>query len=440
MASVSPHPFSLLVKPAGADCNLNCGYCFYLTKAGLYPEVTQPRMSIATVERMLRAYYAIPMPVYAFGWQGGEPTLMGTDFFREVFALQRALTPRGSTTTNGLQTNGTLLTPEWAQLLREHDVLVGISIDGPAELHNRRRRWADRNGAAISGIEGDTHARVAAAVRLLREERVAHNALTVVGAHNVHAPNEIYDYLRSLRIRHMQFIPLVEWDGAAAVVPERGASLTDYSVSGDAWGRFLTAIFDRWFPRDVRRVSIRHHDSILELLVHGHYNVCTMGDACGGHLVVEHNGDIYPCDFYVERDLRLGSIGTDGGFETHDGFATEGGRGTKGGFATHGAEVEPDRNNPFVAALSSPVSRTFAAQKAHRNSACATCAYRRLCGGDCPKMRAPSSDGTSPDGRGLSALCSGWTAFYDHTLNDFLRLSRSVTDHPRVGARELMNG
>ena len=228
-----PSPFSLLIKPAGADCNLNCGYCFYLKKAELYPATGDrpgpPRMSLETLEATLRAYFATPQPVYSFAWQGGEPTLMGIDFFREAFAMQKRMAPAGAEISNGLQTNGTLLTETWARLFREHNVLVGLSIDGPEELHNARRRWADRAGHPIAGAAGNTHARVETAARLLREERVQYNALTVVGRHNEQYPVEIYDYLRSLKIRHMQFIPLVEWEepgntGEPANTEETGAT------------------------------------------------------------------------------------------------------------------------------------------------------------------------------------------------------------------------
>jgi uncharacterized protein len=384
-------PFSLLIKPAGADCNLHCGYCFYLAKGGLYPETRRPRMSLETLEEVFRQFFAVPMGQYSFGWQGGEPTLMGVDFFREALAMQRRMAPPGAVVSNGLQTNGTLLTAEWAQLLRENNVLVGLSIDGPAEIHDRYRRWADRDGAPVAGAAGGTHRRVEETARLLREEKVSCNALTVVGRHNEDRPVEVYDYLRSLRIRHMQFIPLMEWERAAA-----GPEPSQFSVSAAGWGRFLNGIFDRWFPRDVRRVSIRHHDSIMELLVNGRYNVCTMSDRCGGHIVVEHNGDLYPCDFYVEPDLLLGSI--------------------------HERDDETG-STALGRAVISPTYRAFIEQKARRDARCEECRYRRLCGGDCPKLRVPMDDG-----RGRSALCDGWISFYDHALADLERLSRSVAE------------
>lgn len=380
-------PFSLLIKPAGADCNLHCGYCFYLSRAGLYPDTARPRMSLETLERLYAAYFALSLPVYSFGWQGGEPTRMGLDFFSEALAMQRRMAPRGATVTNGLQTNGTLLTPAWARLLREHQVLVGLSIDGPDELHNGLRRFADGGGQALAGRAGDTADSVSAAARLLRAEKVACNALTVVGPHNVHAPLEVYDHLRGLGFRHMQFIPLLE---------------EGYSLRAQDWGRFLIAIFRRWFPRDVRRVSIRHHDSLLEYLVSGRYNVCTMGHSCGGHLVIEHNGDIYPCDFYVDADLRLGNV--------HAGSAVAAGGGV----------------NPLVAALEDPRNRAFMARKATPAPECANCRYRELCNGDCPRLWR--SDADTPGAAPRSALCAGWTAFFDDAIGDLVRLSRSAAE------------
>jgi uncharacterized protein len=400
-------PFSLLVKPAGADCNLHCGYCFYLAKAGLYPEHSRPRMALETAEAMLRSYFSLPLPEYSFGWQGGEPTLMGVDFFREVFEMQRRLAPRGARVTNGFQTNGVLLTAEWAELFREYDVLVGLSIDGPADLHNAHRRWA-RGGEQIAGSAGDTHARVEESARLLRRERVAFNALTVVGRHNEHAAVEVYEYLKSLRIRHMQFIPLVEWaEGRDASCRRR---LHEASVTPEGWGAFLNAIFDRWFPKDVRRVSVRHHDSLLELLVAGRHNVCTTSGVCGGHLVVEHTGDVYPCDFYVDPELRLGNV--------------------------H-ASADRGSSNAFVTALGSNTHRAFIRRKGDTHADCGVCRYRGLCHGDCPRLRPGNR------ARGRSQLCEGWKTYYDHTLPTFRRLARSVADQhgvdvamPRAGHAE----
>jgi len=332
-------------------------------------------MSLDTAERMLREYFATPQTVYSFGWQGGEPTLMGLDFFRQVFAMQKRLAPAGSTIANGLQTNGTLLTAEWGPLLREYNVLVGLSIDGPEEIHDRYRVYAgDRRRG--------TYRQVAETVRLLREEKVAFNALTVVGSHNQDRPVEIYEHLRSLRIRHHQYIPLVEWDDHD---PTRGAR--DFAVTPEGWGRFLNGIFDRWYPRDVRRVSVRHFDSVLELLIHGRYNACTLSGACGSHLVVEHGGDIYPCDFYVEPELRLGSV--------HD----------------------TGEGSVFERLRDSAIHRRFVRRKADWHEECARCEYLWLCGGDCPKFR-PRDD--------RSYLCSGWRDFYDYTLERFKAISRAV--------------
>jgi uncharacterized protein len=463
--SVMSPPFTLLIKPAGADCNLNCGYCFYLKKAELYPPSDDrpgpPRMDLETVEATLSAYFQTPQPVYSFAWQGGEPTLMGVDFFRDVFAMQRRMAPRGAEISNGLQTNGTLLTESWARLFREYNVLVGLSIDGPEALHNARRRWADREGYAIPGTTGDTHARVEAAARLLREERVQYNALTVVGRHNEAYPVEIYEYLRSLKIRHMQFIPLIEWEATRAGAANKTPVPSAVSVTPEGWGNFLNAIFDRWFPRDVRRVSIRHHDSIMELLIRGQYNVCTMSGACGGHFVVEHTGDIYPCDFFVEPELLLGNVHRRQNARAADGAAAadRSGVADEVRLAARAGAAEPvSDDNPFRAALGDPRHRAFVRRKARWAPECETCRYRWLCGGDCPKMRPPVSLGAAaPPVRGsgnirgggdvpgphdgISALCAEWVAFYDHTLADFERLSRAVapevTGQPPVLSRDL---
>ncbi len=412
---MSATPFSLLVKPAGADCNMRCDYCFYLPKASLYPGDERSRMSLHTVEAMLRAYFATPQEVYAFGWQGGEPTLMGLDFFREVFAMQRRLAPPGARISNGLQTNGTLLSAEWAQTLREHDVLVGLSIDGSRHIHDRYRVWADRDGPSAG-----THRYVEATARMLREEKVAFNALTVVGRHNQERAVEVYEYLRALKIRHMQFIPLVEWENVSGAdlyePPETPLRLSPFSVTGEGWARFLTAILERWFPKDVRRVSIRHHDSIMELLVNGRYNVCTTSGRCGGHFVVEHTGDIYPCDFFVEASTRLGNVRDDP--------------------APASSEHGEGAVNPFLNALQDPRHHAFVAAKAHWNETCTACEYLWLCGGDCPKLRLPRrryATDTTPTRDDVSALCEGWKSFYRHSLSRFENLARSIA--PQITGR-----
>jgi uncharacterized protein len=365
-------PFSLLVKPASADCNLRCEYCFYLDKAGLYPETTVHRMSDAVLERMVASYMATPQPTYAFGWQGGEPTLMGTDFFRRITDLQQRHGHPGASVANGVQTNATLIDDAMAEHFAQFHFLLGVSLDGPAELHDRQR---------LTQSGGGTHAAVWRGIETLRRHQVEFNILTLVSQANVAHPREVYRYLRDHGFLYHQYIPCFEADGAGNPLP--------FAIDGEAWGEFLCAIFDEWMQGDTRRVSIRLFDSILALLIDGIRNVCHFGNDCRQYFVVEFNGDIYPCDFFVEKDLRLGNI-LDSEWSTLD---------------------------------HSDAYRDFGQMKAQWHEACGRCPWLSICAGDCLKHRRI---GPGRDPRSLSRLCAGWQRFYAHALPDLRTLAETI--------------
>ncbi|MFP4303172.1 MAG: anaerobic sulfatase maturase [Spirochaetaceae bacterium] len=368
--AATQEPFSLLIKPASGECNLRCDYCFYLEKCDLFPSEEPRRMSEETVVRMLESYFGTRQPVYSFAWQGGEPTLMGLGFFRRVVELQRELAPPGAHIANAIQTNATGITEEFAQFLGRNNFLVGVSVDGPAEIHDTYRRGSGG---------GPTHQLVLKGIERLKEAGVQINALTVVNSLNVDKASLIYDYIKNeLGFRYHQYIPLVEWDEKGELLP--------FAITGKQWGRFLNELFDRWYPRDLRRVSIRLFDSILQLLAHGSYAQCTMAGRCASYVVVEHNGEIYPCDFYVEPELRLGSV--------------------------HGGELADARRTP--------TAKSFAAQKSRWPETCKTCPYLTVCSGDCPRMRRNG---------GPSALCEGWKAFYGKNLDRLKGIAGELPDN-----------
>jgi len=366
-------PFSLLVKPASADCNIRCRYCFYLGKCELYPDAKRHRMSDEVLEHMVQSYLATEQPAYSFGWQGGEPTLMGLDFFKRVVELQEQHGRDGIAVSNGLQTNTTLIDDAWARHLARYNMLVGVSIDGPAEIHNRFRVYADGRGA---------HDAVMAGVERLRRHHVEFNVLTLVSQANVKQPREVYHYLRDeLGVMFHQYIECVEQDEHDQLLP--------FAISGREWGDFLCAIFDEWIAcEDTHRVSVRLFDSILAMLVDGQPNACTFGTDCRQYLVVEYNGDVYPCDFYVEPELKLGNI----------------------------------MQNSWEELLSSPLYESFGARKRQWNETCETCKYLKLCAGCCQKNRP----GRSKDPTRLSHLCEGWLQFYDHTWTTFHQLADQI--------------
>jgi len=367
------HPFSLLVKPASADCNLRCRYCFYLDRATLYPESARHRMTDAVLERMIQSFLATDQPQYGFGWQGGEPTLMGLDFFKRVTALQQQHGRAGCAVSNGLQTNTTLIDDAWARHLREYHFLVGVSIDGPEALHNRYRVFVDGRGA---------HADVMRGLDRLKRNGVEFNVLTLVSQANVRHPREVYRYLRDdLGVMYHQYIECVEFASDGTLMP--------FAIAGAEWGDFLCGIYDEWVSSgDTHRVSVRLFDSILTQMVDHFPNVCAMGRDCRQYLVVEHNGDIYPCDFYVRADLKLGNLMVD----------------------------------DWDAVLAARPYAAFGAHKRAWNAKCDQCQYLEFCAGCCPKNRPREGHPGS-----LSILCEGWMQFYRHAMPGLRRLAGEVT-------------
>jgi uncharacterized protein len=361
--------FSLLIKPASADCNLSCRYCFYLDRAGLYPGSGAHRMSDRVLQAVVSKYLATEQRVYNFGWQGGEPTLMGSAFFRRVTGLQEKHGRPGSVVANGLQTNGTLIDDELARHLAAYRFLVGVSLDGPAFIHDRYRR---KLGGQAS------HADVIKGIRKLESHAVQFNILVLVSDANVGRAREVYRYLCDNGWYFQQYIPCVEQGADGRPLP--------FSVSGEQWGDFLCALFDEWTRSGRGRVSIRLFDSLLGRLLDGTCNLCHLDDDCRHYYVIEHNGDVYPCDFFVQSDLRLGNL-------LEQGWDDLGG---------------------------SRAYRDFGARKSGWNAACSACAYLELCAGDCLKHRGR---GSLADSRQLSALCAGWKKFFAHALPCLRRLA-----------------
>lgn len=366
-------PFSLLVKPAGADCNLRCTYCFYLEKAALYPAAARHRMPDNVLEHVLRTFLATDQPAHAIGWQGGEPTLMGLAFFRRVTELQTRHARPGRAVSNGLQTNATLLDDDWARHLARHGFLAGVSVDGPPAIHNRYRVGPDGRGAHAAALRG---------LAALRRQGAAFNVLALVSQANVGQPGALYRYLRDdLGVLHHQYIECVETDDEGALRP--------YAIDGAAWGAFLCGLYDAWqADGDTRRVSVRLFESVVARLVDGAGTLCAMGRDCRPYLVVEHNGDIYPCDFYVEPALKLGNV------------------------LTH----------TWEALLEAPAYAAFGARKRQWHARCDACPHLDLCAGCCPKNRP--AQGREP-GR-LSLLCEGWLRFFEHARPGFERLAADI--------------
>lgn len=382
-----------MTKPIGPLCNLDCRYCFYLEKQKLFPANEPFRMSDHTLETYIRQYIEQQdIPEIQFAWQGGEPTLLGLDFFRKVLALQ-ARYACGKTITNALQTNGTLLDDHWAAFLAEHRFLVGLSLDGPARLHDTYRQ--DKKGRG-------TFAQVLAGLRLLKKHRVDFNTLTVVHRANARRPLEVYRFLRDIGSGYLQFIPLVERQpnpsaarlglGLAMPHPQdhedgRHHPVTEWSVTPGQYGEFLTTIFDEWVRSDIGRTYIQLFDVTLGHWVGQSGGLCYFSEHCGTALAVEHNGDVFSCDHYVYPDHRLGNL--------HD--------------------------HPLGDLASSDRQRHFGRQKSATLPAyCRTCDVHHLCRGECPKHRFIRT----PDGQpGLNYLCSAYKRFFTHSAPAMRRMA-----------------
>lgn len=284
---------SLLIKPASGDCNLHCTYCFYHDRpTDPYKQQPQRRMSRDVLDALIRQGMALNRQHATFGWQGGEPTLAGLEFFQTAVELQKRHGTRGQAVSNGMQTNGLLLTPEWARFLREYNFLLGVSLDGPPSYHDQYR--VSYSGAA-------THERVMQTLRMLQQYRVEFNVLSVVNRQTADHAVEIYDYFVARGFQYLQFIPCVEVD------PQTGR-LTDFSVEPAQFGDFLCALFDRWYNGGSPDASVRDFEAILAVYMGQEAPLCCYQKECGSYLVVEYNGDVYPCDFMVRDDLRVGNI------------------------------------------------------------------------------------------------------------------------------------
>jgi serine-type anaerobic sulfatase-maturating enzyme len=369
--------FHVLAKPIGPICNLDCKYCFYLEKEALYPSVSQWAMPDEVLESYIRQYIeAQNSASIQFAWQGGEPTLLGVDYFRKVVRLQTRFA-NGKRIENALQTNGVLLNEDWARFLKDEDFLVGISIDGPRRLHDAYR---------VDKGSQPTFDRVMRGVEVLQRLDVRVNTLTTVHHANGEYPLEVYRFLKGLGSRFMQFIPVVERaashasnDGLMLVSPAFGdASVTPWSVEPHQFGQFLCEIFDEWVRHDVGAYFVQLFDVCLEIWAGFEPSLCVFRRTCGSALAIEHSGDLYSCDHFVYPEHRLGNI----------------------------------MESPLAALARSSQQQHFGQSKeSSLPRYCRECDVRFACNGECPKRRFA----TTPDGEpGLNYLCSGYKRFFHH--------------------------
>ncbi|MGN6368197.1 MAG: anaerobic sulfatase maturase [Phycisphaerae bacterium] len=396
-------PFHVLTKPIGPICNLDCKYCFYLEKENLYQDESSWRMPDHVLETYIRQYIeSQPSDEIQFAWQGGEPTLLGVPFFQKVVDLQQKFA-NGKRISNALQTNGTLLDDEWCAFLSQHHFLVGLSIDGPRELHDAYRVDKKNNPTFDAVFRG---------LRLLQKYRTEYNTLTVVNRLNSHQPLPVYRFLKSIGSRFIQFIPLVERHASVELKvlgydfahpphpasPDPASHVTPWSVEPEQYGTFLCTIFDEWLRRDVGSTFVQLFDVALSNWMGLGSPLCVFAEKCGRAVAIEHNGDLYSCDHYVYPQYRLGNI----------------------------------LNHHLSHMLDSPQQKQFGIDKSSTLPAyCRNCSVRFACNGECPKHRFLST----PDGDpGLNYLCAGYKKFFSH-INPYMQTMASLLHAGRPPAQ-----
>jgi uncharacterized protein len=363
-----PKAFHTMAKPTGSACNLNCDYCFFLKKERLYPG-SDFRMSDEVHEAYIKQLFeAHQVPQVTVAWQGGEPTLMGLDFFRHSMELQKKYAKPGTRIENTFQTNGILLNDEWCRFFHDNNFLIGLSLDGPKELHDTYRK--DKGGHG-------TFERVMKAIRLLQKYEVEFNVLCTVNRTNADHPLEVYRFFRDdAHVQYIQFIPIVERENESGY--QEGNTVSNRSVRPDQWGHFLSTIFDEWVKRDVGRTFVLNFDGALAGWLGMAGTVCIFGPTCGQGTALEHNGDLYVCDHFVEPNYYLGNI----------------------------------LKIPMIELVASDKQRKFGQDKADTLPRyCRQCEVLHICNGECPKNRFMET----PDGEeGLNYLCEGYKAFFKH--------------------------
>ncbi len=388
-------PFHVMVKPIGPICNLDCSYCFYLEKEAMFGGKSNFRMTEEQLDRFVRQYIESQpanIPEISFAFQGGEPTLMGVKYFRKVMELQKRYARPNIPIVNALQTNGTLLDDQWGEFLHEHQFLVGISVDGPEEQHNRYRFDKQGKGSFAEVMRG---------IKILQKHKVEFNTLTVVQADNAQDPAAIYDFLKSIGSTFFQFIPIVEHDQLLdakehqrpllPILEANQASVAARSVSPAQWGYFLNGIFDRWIEsNDVGHIFVQLFDMMLGIAVGYPPSLCVHAKTCGNAVALEHTGDLYACDHYVSPEFHLGNIAD----------------------KTLGEMLESDQQKKFGNDKFDTLPKF-----------CLDCDYLKYCHGACPKDRIS----LTPDGEeGLAYLCEGYMAFYKHSLPTLRKMAKCV--------------
>ncbi len=356
--------FQVFAKPVGPICNMGCTYCYYLEKEQMFPEGSTFRMpEILLEEYIVQHIEASTEEVINFSWHGGEPMMAGLDYFMKIVEYQNRFYPKNRMIVNGIQTNGTLLNERWCRFLSDEEFTVGISMDGPKDFHDRHRKKTNGDPTFEQTLKG---------YQLLQKYEIPTEILCVVSAYNVEHPHAVYRFFKQLEAKYITFLPLVER------MPGSDTGVSDHSVSAEAFGIFLCSIFDEWKSKDIGKVKVQIFEEALRTAFGQEHTLCIFKTTCGGVPVVEHNGDFFSCDHYVNDVHRLGNI----------------------------------MERTLAEMLDSQEQKTFGRAKLGTLPRyCLQCVVRDMCGGECPKNRFIQS----PTGEeGLNYLCSGYKNFFTH--------------------------
>ena len=395
------HPLYVMLKPAGAHCNLACEYCYYLEKANLYSNKTSQVISDHLLERFTKLYIeAQTTAEVLFTWHGGETLMRPIAFYQKALEYQRKY--RGPhIISNCIQTNGTLITPEWCKFFKENGWLVGVSIDGPQEFHDEFRK---------TRLGGPSFAKVMKGIRMLQDYGVEWNAMAVVNDFNADYPLDVYHFFKEIGAQYIQFTPIVERivshaDGRhlASISDTGNPPLADFSVTPEQWGNFNCTIFDEWVRNDVAKTFVQLFDATLSNWMGTQPGICTMSRSCGHAAVMEFNGDVYSCDHFVFPEYKLGNIAS----------------------------------NTLLELMYSPKQKEFAKMKIENlPSQCRECEFAFACNGECPKNRFCTTADGEP---GLNYLCKGYYQFFKHAAPymDFMK-QELLNDRPPANIREYL--
>ncbi len=369
--------FTLLIKPVSAVCNLDCKYCFYKRAINVFEKKDSYVMSNDVLRNMIGKYLGLGFRENAFGWQGGEPTVAGLEFFEKVVKFQMELGSSGQIVSNSIQTNGVLIDDNWGEFLHTYKFLIGLSLDGPEYIHNHYRVDYENKGS---------FKKVMQAADYFVKHNVEFNILTVLTEFNYDKAEDIYDFFIKNGFRFLQFIPAFEVD-------ENTNKIRDFTIKPSHYLKFLKDLFDIWYERGFPDVSVRTFDSILSYYVDKRQLICPFMERCNSYVVIEHNGDVFSCDFFVYKEWKIGNI------------------------------IE----NTFEDIRESKKYLRFANMKAEINERCKTCKWLELCHGDCTKFRIFQN--RSP--KSLSYFCPTWKEFFQYTNSRFKKLAKKVFEYKK---------